>query len=102
MTKVVVDQALRSKLHELTQPLELWDESGRLLGRFMPATRGYGQPVELCDSAGHVVGRFLPAIDRQQFEGLDPQIGPEELRFRKQNQGKTYTTAEVLARLEKS
>jgi hypothetical protein len=74
MTRVVVDDALRTKLCNLTQPLEL------------------------CDNSGHVLGHFLPDV---VDEGREPQIGAEELQRRKQNKGKTYTTAEVLAHLEK-
>jgi hypothetical protein len=77
MTRIVVDEALRTRLHNLAQPLELCDESGRVLGR------------------------FLPAVDPQLYEGLEPQINAEELQRRKQNKGKTYTTAEVIAHLEK-
>jgi hypothetical protein len=73
MTRIVVDTALREKLHNLTEPLELCDEEGRVLGR------------------------FLPVPDPALYEGLEPQISREELERRKQNKGKTYTTAEVLA-----
>jgi hypothetical protein len=38
MTKVIVDAALRTRLHNLDTALELYDEAGRLLGRFLPAT----------------------------------------------------------------
>jgi len=77
MTRIILDASLRSKLLDLKQPLELCDESGRLLAR------------------------LLPAIDPFAYEGLEPQISKEELQRRKQNKGKTYTTAEVLAHLEK-
>ena len=89
MTRLVVDDALRTKLCDLTQPLELCDNSGQVLGHFLPGV------VELYDKTGHVLGCFLP------YEGREPQISPEELQRRKQNKGKTYTTAEVLAHLEK-
>jgi hypothetical protein len=36
MTKVIVDPATRAKLRDLTEPLELVTEDGRLLGRFSP------------------------------------------------------------------
>ena len=36
MTKVVVDEALRFKLNGLKEQLELCDESGQGLGRFLP------------------------------------------------------------------
>jgi hypothetical protein len=76
MIRIVVDADLLKKLHNLTEPLELADTSGRLLGR------------------------VLPAVDPERFEGLEPQISREEMRRRKENKGKTYTTAEVLAYLE--
>lgn len=77
MTRVIVDDALRTKLGD------------------------FAQPLELCDGAGRVLGRFLPTIDPQQYEGLEPQMSAEELQRRKQNRGKTYSTAEVLAHLSK-
>jgi hypothetical protein len=49
-----------------------------------------------------VIGRFLPVLDANEYEGLDPQISEEERRRRKATKdGKTYSTAEVLAHLEK-
>lgn len=36
MTKVILDEALRKKLNGLNEELELCDESGRTLGRFLP------------------------------------------------------------------
>jgi hypothetical protein len=77
MTRVIVNETLRNMLHNLSQPLEL------------------------CDEAGRVLARVLPTIDPSQYEGLEPQISKEELQRRKQNKGKTYTTAEVLGHLEK-
>lgn len=76
MTRITLDSDLRSKLLDLSRPLELCDESGRVLAR------------------------LLPTLDPSQFEGLEPQISREELELRKQHKGKTYTTAEVLAHLE--
>jgi hypothetical protein len=37
MTKVTVDQATLGRLRGLQEPLELCDESGRVLGTFTPA-----------------------------------------------------------------
>lgn len=48
MTQFVVDAALRSKLHNLTQPLEI------------------------CDEAGNVVGHILPVVDPPESEELEP------------------------------
>jgi hypothetical protein len=75
MTKVYLDSALRKKLHDLTQHLELCDESGRVLAR------------------------LVPVLDPSKYI-LEPQISHEELQRRKQANEKTYTTAEVLAYLE--
>lgn len=77
MTRVVVTDALRNLLPDLSQPLEL------------------------CDEGGRVLARILPTMDATQYEDLEPRISREEMRRRKQNKSKTYTTAEVLAHLEK-
>ena len=76
MTRLVLDSELRQKLRNLTEPLELCDESGRVLAHLTPASR-------------------LP-----HSETIEPQISREELLRRKQNKGQTSTTAEVLAYLE--
>jgi hypothetical protein len=76
MTKVILDETLRSKLHNLAEPLELCDESGR------------------------VVGRVFPTIDLSQYEPWEPPISEEELRRLEQSDEPRYTTAEVLARLK--
>lgn len=77
MTKILVDETLKMKLHNLTQPLEL------------------------CDEQGHILGRFVPVLDPALYD-LEPPITEDELqRLRSQKSGKTYTTAEVIAYLEK-
>lgn len=77
MTRIVIDAALEKKLHELAEV------------------------AELCGQSGRVLGRFHPTFDLSQYEPLEPQITPEELQRRKQSNKKWYTTAEVLAHLEK-
>jgi len=77
MTRVIVDAALRSRLHDLNEPLEL------------------------CDESGHVVARVIPVPDLSDCEPLEPQVSDEELLRRSQADEKTYTTAEVLSYLEK-
>jgi hypothetical protein len=77
MTKVIVDEALRSKLHNLTEP------------------------VELCDEAGRVLARVTPQPDPSKYGPLVPQVSDEELDRRERANEKRYTTAEVLAYLEK-
>jgi hypothetical protein len=72
MKRITVDEELRRRLHNLTEPLELCDPSGRVLPQ--------PDPVE----------------DRMR-----PQIGEEEICRREQSNETTCTPAEVLAFLEK-
>ena len=76
MTQVIVDDALRSKLHNLSEPLEFRDPSGK------------------------VMGRFIPAFDPSEYEPWEPEFSEEELREQELSNEKRYTTAEVLAHLK--
>ena len=76
MTKILLNDDLRTKLPDLSQPFEVCDETGKTIGRFIPTTNASNGQVE-------------------------PPISREEIDRRKQNKGKAYTTAEVLAHLEK-
>jgi hypothetical protein len=38
MTRIILDPALLGKFEEVTQPAEICDPSGRVLGRFVPVT----------------------------------------------------------------
>ncbi len=77
MTRIVIDAATQAKLQHLSGV------------------------VELCDAAGQVLGQFVPAPDVPKLGPLVPQISVEELRRREQANEKRYTTAEVIAHLEK-
>jgi hypothetical protein len=74
MAKVVIDDVLRSKLRNFTEPLELCDESGR------------------------IVAQVLPVEDLSLYDCTEPPISEEELE-RRRNSTEYYTTAEVLAHL---
>ncbi len=76
MTPVVIDAAMMNKLHQLSQPLELRDASGRVLAR------------------------VFPAPNLSDYEPLVPQVSEDELDRREQANEKRYTTSEVLAHLE--
>jgi hypothetical protein len=76
MTQIIVDESLRNKLHN------------------------FNQPLELCDDSGHILARLVPVLDPSLYN-LEPQISQEEIRRRKYAKEKSYTTAEVLAYLEK-
>ncbi len=75
MTRVICDTALRERLHDLTEMLEL------------------------CDESGHVLARVVPVIVSEDETG-EPHLSREEWQRRMAQKGKTYTTAEVLAHLE--
>jgi hypothetical protein len=77
MTRVVLDADLRGKLLNLSEPLELCDESGRVLAK------------------------VTPILDPSEYGPLDPQISREELERRIRSRSKTYNTEEVLAHLER-
>src|SRR5207253_938266 len=77
MTRITVDAALSNQLH------------------------GLNQPAELCDSSGKVLGRFVPAVDLAEWEPVSPEVSEEEQNRRERSKERRYTTAEVLAHLEK-
>lgn len=77
MTRIILDDVLREKLRNLAEPLEL------------------------CNDQGRVVARLTPVYDPAEYGPLEPQVTEEELRRREQAGEKRYTTAEVLAYLEK-
>ena len=77
MTRLLIDANLPAKLRQLTEP------------------------SELCDDSGKVLGRFEPVLDAAEWELLGPEITEEELERRSTSKEKRYTTAEVLAHLEK-
>ena len=73
MTQITLDAALRSKLHDLSQPLEL------------------------CDEQGHILARVIPVLDPSQYEAYEEPITPEELERRRHEP--EISTAELLAYL---
>jgi hypothetical protein len=77
MTQIILDGGLASKLN------------------------GVFQPVELCDPSGRVLGQFVPRIDMSEWEPITPAVSEEELDRREKSNEKRYTTAEVIAYLEK-
>lgn len=77
MTRVIVDEVLLNKLLDLTQP------------------------IELCDESGQILGRVLPACDLSEYEPGEPPIDEEELQRRERSNERRQTTAELLAYLEK-
>jgi hypothetical protein len=77
MTRVVIDATMKSKLHNLTEPLVL------------------------CDESGNVLGTVIPSVDLSEYEPCGPQVSDEELERRANSHERRYTTAEVLAHLEK-
>lgn len=76
MTRVIVDNTLLAKLHNLSETLVL------------------------CDAAGHVFGHFVPVIDPSEWEPASPGVSEQELDRRARSTEHRYSTAEVLARLD--
>lgn len=60
------------------------------------------EPVQICDPDGHVIGQFIPIIDTSEWQPASPDVSEDELERRSKSNEKRYTTAEVLAHLEKS
>ncbi len=77
MTQIILDTAVSGRLDNITQS------------------------VELCDPSGRVLGRFVPRLNMSEWEPVTPAASEEELDRREQTNEKRYTTAEVLAHLEK-
>jgi hypothetical protein len=77
MTQITVDAALASKFQDLAQV------------------------AEVCDPSGRVLGRFIPVLDLAEWEPVSPDVSEEELDRRAKSKERRYTTAEVLAHLEK-
>ncbi|HQU41524.1 MAG: hypothetical protein B7Z73_04885 [Planctomycetia bacterium 21-64-5] len=74
MTRIVLDDKLRTTFLE------------------------FNRPLELCDTSGRVLGKFIPAVDYAAVERARPPLSDEDLDRR--NQSASFSTAEVLARLE--
>ena len=73
MTQIILDQSLRTKLHDLNQPLEICDESGKVLAR------------------------LIPVIDQSSFEPIEPHLSPDELELRRNEPD--FSTEDLLAHL---
>ncbi len=65
MTQVILDETLRRMLPDLSQPIELCDESGRILGH------------------------IFPVADTPMIVPEGPRTNPEELRCRKPSEGRS-------------
>jgi hypothetical protein len=77
MTRVILDSATISKLHNLSQSLQL------------------------CDETGKVRAKLVPVIDPSDYEPVPPpEMSAEELKKCFESK-RWHTTAEVLAVLEK-
>ena len=58
-------------------------------------------PAEVCDKVGNTLGRFVPSAESDEWVPVTPELSEDELRRRLSSDEKRYTTAEVLAFLEK-
>lgn len=76
MTRIVVDQTLIEKLGDLSQF------------------------VELCDNSGRVLAHLVPAVSLDDYDLTEPPISEQELD-RREASGKWYTTEQVLEHLRR-
>jgi len=125
MQQVFLDATLRSKLNNLSLPLELCDESGKVVALvvaplnesqferveltnqvFLDAElrsklHDLSLPLDLCDESGKVVAQVVPALDESDYERVEPPpLSAEELERRRNEPGPDYSTEEVLAHLK--
>ena len=76
MTQVIVDASLRTKLGNLNQP------------------------VDLCDESGKILAHVIPAFNPDDWEPVPPpELSEEELKKR-ENSSRWYTSDEVRRHLE--
>jgi hypothetical protein len=59
------------------------------------------QPLEICDESGRVLANLFPVADLASHEPCVPDFDAEDLDRQEKANEKRYTTAEVLAHLEK-
>lgn len=86
MSKVVLDAELRAKLGGATDTVELTDEAGNVIGRFVPEGRSY-----VTDAVyDRIVSALLPPLSRAELD--------EARREMLEHGG--VSTAEVIAAIE--
>ena len=76
MTRILLDAAMQSKLRNLSQKLEVCDESGAVLAYLIP-------------------------IGESEYERSEPNFAEEDLQRQEQAHEMRYTTEQVLAHLKK-
>jgi hypothetical protein len=77
MTKIMIDSATRARLADVVNCAELFDESGRSLGH------------------------FIPAVDPRWYQQVEIPFSDDEL-VAAETETETYSTADVLRRLRES
>lgn len=77
MTQIISDPMLASQLRKTREPVDLFDESGGILGTFFPRATAADYEAAI---------RAMPVLSEEELE--------------KRRQGPTYTTAEVIRYLE--
>jgi hypothetical protein len=80
MQPVVIDAALREKLFDLTVPLEFRDETGRVLGRYVPAYRpaDFEELVKTCPYTDEDLDRFRQEPGGQTLAEIWKRLGRTE------------------------
>jgi hypothetical protein len=76
MSRLIVDLEMKAKLHNVKDVLEI------------------------CDDSGHVLGHFIPFVDPRSIKNMEPKISEEEVQRRTRRGGGRELTA-ILSDLEK-
>ena len=128
MERIIVAGEALWKMRILTQPAEICDHSGQVLGTFCPTAavacalesnpfppqiaiegnalrklRRLNEPAEICDLHSQLIGKFFPSLEPSslevcQSESFKHSEGPSEDCASPKE--RTYTTAEVIAYLQ--
>lgn len=75
----------------LSQPVQLCDPRGEVLGWVEPVHQKNSEPLELCDSSGAVVGRFETPLTKEYVA---------QLKKKARSAGPWYTGEQVQRRLQ--
>ena len=65
MSKIVLDQTLRSKLNGLNEPMEVCDESGTTLGHFLPSAQYQKLLYQVAEAACPHTAKELEELQKE-------------------------------------
>ena len=75
MSKIVLDQTLRSKLNGLNEPMEVCDESGTTLGHFLPSAQYQKLLYRVAEAACPHTAGFFNSLSAAQMNQVIQVFG---------------------------